>query len=64
MDRQQLPTHARPSSGKCDRSGAFARHDTGRWLVDKSGQTEGVHPLNSRWTRYIDFKNLTRMERR
>ncbi len=40
------------------RGGIFAWHNTGRPLLDTSGGTELVHPYSSRWTYYLDFKDL------
>lgn len=40
------------------RGGIFAWHNTGRPLQDKLGETELVHPYSSRWTYYLDFKDL------
>lgn len=40
------------------RGGIFAWHNTGRPLQDMAGSTELVHPYSSRWTYYLDFKDL------
>jgi rhodanese-related sulfurtransferase len=46
------------------RGGIFAWHNTGRPLQDVVGGTEWVHPYSSRWTYYLDFKELSRYEPR
>ncbi len=44
------------------RGGIFAWHNTGRPLLDVVGGTDLVHPYSSRWTYYLDFKDLARYE--
>ena len=40
--------------------GIFALHNGRRPLVDTLGKTEWVHPYSSRWTYYLDRKDLSR----
>lgn len=45
------------------RGGAFSWHNTGRRLVDRSGDTEKLHGYNRTWSRYVDFDNLVKLGR-
>lgn len=46
------------------RGGIFAWHNTGRPLMDAAGGTEWVHPYSTRWTYYLDFRDLAHYEPR
>lgn len=46
------------------RGGIFAWHNTGRPLLDTAGGTDWVHPYSSRWTYYLDFKDLAHYQPR
>lgn len=46
------------------RGGVFSWHNTGRKLVDATGETDKVDGYDRTWSRYIDFDNLVRLTRR